>query len=283
MKLILNTLILLLFAQASYTQINTRKLAEDVIARMATVKSLKYRMYKRERLKGKMRESEIEVKYQKSPFKVYIYIYKPDAGAEVLYVDGVNDKKAFVNPNKKILSLLDLDFDPYGKTLRKDEHHTLFESGFDYMRRILKNVMKVADDEGKFDEYCLYKGEVNFEGRACHKLLLTYPHFKWIDYTVKSGEDLIKIGHDKCLSDYMIMEKNGLSNYTSVKAGQKIKIPNIYAKEVILYIDKITFLPIYQEVHDDQGLYEEFHYKNLILNPDIPEAEFTKTYKDYKF
>jgi outer membrane lipoprotein-sorting protein len=274
---------LLLLAQVSYTQINTRKLAEDVIARMATVKSLKYRMYKKERIKGKMRESEIEVKYQKSPFKVYIYIYKPDAGAEVLYVEGVNDKKAFVNPNKKILSLLDLDFDPYGKTLRKDEHHTLFESGFDYMRRILKNVMKVADDEGKFDEYCLYKGEVNFEGRACYKLLLTYPHFKWIDYTVKSGEDLIKIGYDKCLSDYMIMEKNGLNNYTSVKAGQKIKIPNIYAKEVILYIDKITFLPIYQEVHDDQGLYEEFHYKNLILNPDIPEVEFTKTYKDYKF
>jgi outer membrane lipoprotein-sorting protein len=265
------------------TQVNARKLAEDMLAKMAMIKTLKYRMYKKERLNGKYRESELDAKYHKSPFKIYMYMYSPDPGVEVLYVDGANDGKAFVNPNKKILSFLDLDFDPLGKTLRKDEHHTIFESGFEYMRGILKSVMKVAEEEGKFDEYCNVQGEVNFNGRPCHKVLLQYPKFQWIDYKVKSGEDVIKIARAKSLSEFMIMEKNKLSNYTSVKAGQTIKIPNIYAKKVILYIDKLYLLPVFQEVHDDIGMFEEYHYKNLIVNPAIPETEFSRDFKDYKF
>lgn len=273
----------LLIAFAAGAQISSRKLAEDMIAKMASVKTLKYRMYKKERLNGKYRESEIQVKYQKAPFACYLYMYSPDAGVEVLYQTGVNDGKAYVNPNKKLVSFIDFDFDPMGKTLRKDEHHTLFENGFEYMRGILKSVMKVADDEGKFDEYCQQEGEVSFKGRQCYKILLQYPDFAWKDYKVQAGEDLVKIARKFSLSEYMIMEKNKLSFYNSVKSGQTIKIPNIYAKKVILYVDKSNLMPIYQEVHDDQGMFEQYEYNGLIINPVLAPSDFSKDNPSYNF
>lgn len=274
---------ILLIAFTAGAQVNTRKLAEDMLAKMAVVKTLKYRMYKKERLGSKYRESEIQVKYQKSPFACYMYMYSPDPGVEVLYQTGVNDGKAFVNPNKKLVSFIDFDFDPMGKTLRKDEHHTLFENGFEYMRTILKAVMKVADDEGKFDEYCQAQGEINFKGRQCYKVLLEYPKFAWEDYKVQSGEDLVKIARKLALSEYMILEKNKLSNYNSVKAGQTIKVPNIYAKKVLLYIDKVNLMPIYQEVHDDQGMFEQYEYSGLLVNPALTPTDFSKTNPEYHF
>ena len=277
------TVIAVLIAFTSIAQVNNRKLAEDMLAKMATVKTLKYRLYKKERLNGKYRISEIQVKYQKAPFACYLYMYTPDAGVEVLYKDGVNDGKAFVNPNKKLVSFIDFDFDPMGKTLRKDEHHTLFENGFEYMRGILKAVMRVADEEGKYDEYCVVEGEVDFKGRKCHKVVLQYPPFAWKDYKVLAGEDLVKIARKFNLSEYMIMEKNKLSSYASVKAGQTIKIPNIYAKKVIFYVDKINLMPIYQEVHDDQGLFEEYQYFNLIVNPTLAANDFSKDNPEYNF
>lgn len=278
------SLVALSFVFAGTAQVNNRKLAEDMLAKMAAVKTLKYRLYKKERLtNGKFRESEIQVKYQKKPFACYLYMYSPDAGVEVLYQEGVNNGKAYVNPNKKLVSFIDFDFDPMGKTLRKDEHHTLFENGFEYMRGILKAVMKLADDEDKFEEYCQVQGEVNFKGRACHKVQLQYPPFAWVDYKVQAGEDLVKIARKLNLSEYMILEKNKLSFYNSVKAGQVIKVPNVYAKKVILYIDKVNLMPVYQEVHDDQGLFELYEYSNLLVNPTLAADDFSKSNPSYKF
>jgi hypothetical protein len=81
----------------------------------------------------------------------------------------------------------------------------------------------------------------------------------------------------------MILEKNKISWYDKVSEGQKILIPNIFSPKVVLYIDKILRLPIYQEVYDDNGLFEVYEYHGLIVNPTIPADEFSKKYKEYKF
>ena len=56
-----------------------------------------------------------------------------------------------------------------------------------------------------------------------------------------------------------------------------------YAKYVLLYIDKDNFLPIGVRVFDDKGLFEQYDYYNLQVNPKFDDAEFTKDYKDYNF
>lgn len=281
MKHFFSLFAILALAGMSFAQLN-RTIPDESLLAMEKIQTLKYRLVKKERIKGEMKKGEIQVKYHKKPFKVYIYVYDPKPGVEILYVQGENNNKAHVNPNN-FLSVLDPNLDPMGKMLRKDEHHTILETGFEFSRNLLTNLRKRANDEDRYDEYCEYKGEVTWANRSCHKLLLTYPDFKWETYTVKKGESVIDIAKDRNLNEYMILEKNKLSWYDKVSEGQKIQIPNIYAPKVIIYIDKILKLPIYQEVHDEQGLFEIYEYHGLIVNPNIPSEEFTKKYKDYHF
>jgi outer membrane lipoprotein-sorting protein len=83
----------------------------------------------------------------------------------------------------------------------------------------------------------------------------------------------------------MILEVNPkLNDYFHIlKKGQVLKVPNAYAKHVTLYIDQLYFLPISIKILDDKGLFEQYDYHFLQVNPKIDDAEFTKTYKDYKF
>ena len=74
-----------------------------------------------------------------------------------------------------------------------------------------------------------------------------------------------------------------MKNFTSVKAGQVIKVPITYAKRIVVYIDKLTYLPIYQELYDTKGLMATYEYHNLVVNPVIAPEEFTKGYKDYGY
>src|SRR5690606_32084308 len=100
--------------------------------------------------------------------------------------------------------------------------------------------------------------------------------YKWEPYTVKKGETIDKIAKENNLYGFTILEKNKLGWYTSVKEGQVIQVPNIYAKKVVLYIDQLHKLPIYQEVYDDQGLLSIYEYHSLVINPVIAAEEFTK-------
>jgi len=74
-----------------------------------------------------------------------------------------------------------------------------------------------------------------------------------------------------------------IKNFGDVKPGQIIIIPNAYARKTVLYIDKNTYLPILQTMYDDIGLFEQYEFYNLQLNPKIAEEEFTKEYKGYHF
>lgn len=48
-----------------------------------------------------------------------------------------------------------------------------------------------------------------------------------------------------------------LKDYFDIlKPGQVIKVPNYYAKTVVMYIDQFYFLPIGVKVYDDKSLFE---------------------------
>ena len=82
----------------------------------------------------------------------------------------------------------------------------------------------------------------------------------------------------------MIVSVNpGVDDYNDVSEGQKIKIPIVYVKKSVLYIDKISYLPIKQVMSDDKGLFEEYEFINLKVNSPISEEEFTEGFKDYNF
>lgn len=253
-----------------------KKIILDVLESIDKVKTLKYNLKLAERIKGKILNTQSVVKLQKKPRKIYLYL----KGPELLWIEGENDGKAFVNPGG--FPYINLNLDPMGSLLRKDQHHTLNEMGYDYYSSILEGVLNKSGDN--IDKNIVLTGEEIWNNRACYKVALSFPDFAFINYTVKKGENLIKISRKLNVSEYMILENNPtIDDYFDVKEGDIIKVPNAYAKLTVLLIDKEFMLPINTKIYDDKGLFESYEYYNLQVNPVISDEEFTRHYKGYKF
>lgn len=278
---LLMAVLLVLFASGrtapgpSPEEANTQQIITKMLDAIRSIRTLKYNLKCSERINGKMLQTESQVKLQVSPRKVYLYL----KGPEVLWIEGQNNGNALVNPNS--FPYVNLNLDPNGSLMRKDQHHTIHEMGFAYLGDVLESVVTKVGD--KFDKYFSYSGEDKFLNRPCHKILITNHDFTYVSYKVKKGENLITIARKLKVSEYMILEKNKLTDYYAVKEGQQILVPNGYAKMVMLTIDKQTYLPIAIKTFDDKGLFESYEYHNLQLNVKIADQEFSKDFKDYKF
>ena len=101
-----------------------RAVIDEMLTSIDRIKTLKYKIKQFERIKGEMIFAEQDITLSTSPFKVYVYVNLPDEGAELLWVKGKNDGDAIVNPNG--FPYFNLNLDPYGKIMRKNQHHTIF-------------------------------------------------------------------------------------------------------------------------------------------------------------
>lgn len=269
--------LLLIFSSFSPAPSQTREVLDKMLKAMSDVKSLKYSLKVIERTAKKVNNFSSSVKFIRHPRKIYLNA----KGIEVLWVEGKHDGDALVNPNS--FPYINLYLDPSGSLMRQDQHHTLNELGFDYLGGIIAQNAKISGNN--FDDCFKLGTDEIVNNRYCWKMTINNFDFTYKNYTVQKGENLIKIARKFFISEYMILENNQpkVDDYKDVKEGQVIKIPTAYAKNVTLYIDKQTCLPVSNRVFDDKGLFEQYDYFNLILNPTFQDAEFTKEYKDYKF
>jgi outer membrane lipoprotein-sorting protein len=255
---------------------SNKDLIDKIFDAVDNVKTLRYSLQCNERIKGRMQHTESKVKLQTSPRKLYMNI----KGVEVLWIQGANNGEALVNPNA--FPYINLNLDTYGSLMRKDQHHTIHEIGYQYLADILKDGLKRAGDN--LDKYFKVLGEEKFNGRDCYQLSISFPDYAWTNYTVKKGENIMSISRRLRVSEYMVLENNPKhSSYTDVKAGDIIKVPNAYAKLTLLLIDKEYLLPVNNKVFDDKGLFETYEYYDLQVNPTIAPEEFTKNFKGYHF
>ena len=258
-------------------EIDCKEIVTKSLRSIKEVKGLKYHLKITERGKKGFNYYESAVKFSRSPRLIYLYI----KGIEVLWLQGKNDGKALVKPNS--FPYFNLNLDPMGNLMRQDQHHTLNEMGYDYFASIIQNTVDKLGD--KLDDVFSFAGEERINGRPCYKIMIDNKDFKYIDYTIGEGESITSIARKFHIAEYMILEKNPkFKDYFDIlKKGQTIKIPNWYARTVVMYIDQLYFLPISMKVSDDNGLFEEYNYHFLQVNPKFEESEFTKTYKDYGF
>ncbi|MBK6983572.1 MAG: DUF1571 domain-containing protein [Bacteroidetes bacterium] len=269
------------FGSVSFAQKTTTPSSKEVIFKMIKsiqdLERLKYSLKIVERGKKGFNHYESSVKLNRKPRKIYLYI----KGIELLWVAGWNNNKAYVKPNS--FPYVNLSLDPLGYLMRQDQHHTLNEMGVDYFGSVIEYIaLKYGD---KFDDYVTLAGEERINNRPCYKIIIDNKDFGYETYTVGDNESITSIARKLHISEYMILEVNPkLNDYFDIlKKGQKLKVPNAYAKHVTLYIDQLYFLPISIKILDDKGLFEQYDYHFLQVNPKIDDAEFTKTYKDYKF
>ena len=247
--------------------------------RSASINSLIYTIEKQERIDGELIKQVSFTKMEKSPFKVYVKQLFPKEGVEVLYVDG-KGKKALINPNG--FPWINLKLNPAEGIMRNDQHHTIFQSGFDHVVSILEFLCEKYHSE--IEDIVIYNGLVKHKGRECYSVSFNSPYFKYIDYTVEDNESIEDIAAKYRLSAHMILEINSaIKNYDDVKAGQVIKIPNDYSPKMLLYIDKLEWTPVRMDVYDDKGLYEKYEYSQVTINPEIPLEEFSADHPAYGF
>ncbi len=266
-----------LLASGQKDELSCKEIVLKTLKSIDELKGLKYHLKITERGKKGFNYYESAVKFQKKPRKIYLYI----KGIEVLWTEGTNKGKALVKPNS--FPYFNLNLDPLGDLMRQDQHHTLNEMGYDYFGSIIAfSVKKIGD---KFDEFFTFVGEEKINGRMCYKITINNKDFSYTDYKVGEDESITSIARKLHICEYMILEKNKkFKDYFDIlKPGEIIKVPTWYCKKVEMYVDKFYFLPLSMKIEDDKGLFEEYNYMYLQVNPKFDDAEFTRDYKDYKF
>jgi outer membrane lipoprotein-sorting protein len=271
----------MLLNHSSLAQQKTTLTAKEILAKMSAsidnITALKYSLKITERGKKGYNYYESSVKLCKKPRKLYLYI----KGIEVLWIQGTNNGKAYVKPNS--FPYINLNLDPMGSLMRQDQHHTINEMGFDYLGGIIDYAASKLGD--KLEQYITVEGEERYNNRPCYKMTLHNKDFSYTTYTVGVNESITSIARKLYVSEYMILELNPKFNdyFDILKKGQVIIVPNWYAKIVTFYIDQLYFLPVGTKVYDDKGLFEEYNYFFLQVNPKIEDEEFTKNYPGYHF
>ena len=249
--------------------------AEDVIQKTISsaeaIKTLTYKLTNTERIENKLLTGEQLVKLSTQPFQCYMYFLHPSEGAEVLYIQNKNDDQLIYSPNS--FPYININLDPNGDLARKNNHHSIFEVGFNYIVSIFKNINSLPNTTISLE------ADVIWETQSCYKLVIDNANYGYTSYLVKRGETVLSIARKLYLSEYAIMQiNNNIDDFDDVNEGDMIKIPNVYAKRMELYINKQNYLPLVQKIYDDKGLYEQYEYHDLVVNPSIAAQVFTEDY-----
>lgn len=219
-------------------------------------------------------ENKINIKPRK------LYFINREKKLEILFNEGENNDKAVVKPH--VFPYVTMSLSPTGNLMRKNQHYTINELGFEFIGRSV--ALAFSKQMDNFAKCVTYYGKHDKNGYRCHLFVYETRNFPYTDYVVKERETVTSIALRLNLNDYMIRYKNGLINeFDYLKPGTKLKLPLYYCKKVVLFIDEKKLLPVSISVFDENGLLESYDFSNIIVNQLFDPKEFTKEYKDYHF
>jgi hypothetical protein len=132
---------------------------------------------KMENIGGELRKPETTLmKFRAKPFSVYVkWIEEVTKGQEVIYVDGVNDGKAYVHPSG-LLGILfrKVSIDPLSKTALKHSRRPLTMAGMGNMLRLIVPQCEAAKANG--DLSLAYEGLRQEDGRPAYLFKRVLPN-----------------------------------------------------------------------------------------------------------
>jgi outer membrane lipoprotein-sorting protein len=277
-------LVLLIMMAATHAQANTDADAIKIIRQMfqATkkVKSLSYTMVKRERIKGQILTQKSRVKLALSPLRTYLYQESPKKGLEVLFSEGNYNDKCIINPNG--FPWINIYLPPLHPRVLHNQHHNLYKSGYAYVVGILEHLMRKY--EPVLHKIITCKPDVLWQGRQAYMIHLDNPSFTLQKHEIKPGETAWDIAKQYMIGEYMVLDRNpDFGFYTDLTPGKSLVIPNDYARRMEIVILKENMLPALLRVYDEKGLFEEYQYLDLMLNPVFSDSDFSKTNPNYGF
>ncbi len=267
---------------AQETDNEIRTIVTKVLETVKKAKGYSYVMKGTERIphKAEFRVTEILTKVNISPKKVYTKVLSsPNKGTEMLYVTGERDNKVLV----KAGILPSLKLSPLSSLLTKEQHHCVLSSGFLFFHKLVSEGLKRADAKNEFNTVFKLAGEVIFDGKKCYKLTIEDPTYELVTYKAVKGDNPYTLSQKLLVPEFSIQENNNIKYIDDDLDGKTIKIPTSYAKKSVIYIDKNTFYPVYQEMTDGKGIFEKYEFTNLKINPAFADNEFTNEFGEYNF
>ncbi len=251
---------------------------EKMIRRTRSVRTLHYTIKKWERIDSGLFYEENEIKLNRRPFQVYLRQITPRKGLELLYRQGVNQNHILIHPNGP--PYINLNFSVDHSQVRKNQHHNIHAMGFDHIAGIIEYILHTGKKELHYEP----PRPERWNGREGLRIVFYTPHFRFRQYRVREGENIIGIARRLHLSEYMILTNNpSLSGYDDVTPGETIQVPASYAKRTELFLDRETGLPLAVRIYDNRGLFEKYEYHSFRLNPSLPTAAFSPENDAYGF
>ena len=261
----------------TYEAIHT---VEDVFESTKQIQTLKYEFVRKERIDDKMVENHSYIKMQRRPYKIYLKEMYPNEGVEALFPHPTDDSKALINPNG--FPWVSLKLDPTGELMRRNQHHTLLQGGFDYVMSVMEFIFYKY--QADIMTMVSYEGTELVSGIKCEKITLNNPSFSYKEYVVKEGESINSIAKKHRLNEYLIIQKNdNLGLFHEVTQGDVLMLPTDYSAKMTLYIDKLNNLPLKMMIYDEVGLFESYEFRNVDINPKIANEEFQDSFLGYEF
>jgi|TARA_B110000263_G_C15278772_1_gene497233 hypothetical protein len=250
---------------------------ENMVESISNISTIEYELHAKELIDDKPFYTYSRVKLQKEPFCFYNYIIEPDNGVEILFTS--RNKYALINPNG--FPFINLKLDPYGRLIRRNQHHTLFDAGFESVKDIVLSVLELLRDSP--DKYIINLGVKEINNIECQVIKVINPDFSFLEYIVKKGEDVESIAKKFHLSSYLILLENNLSFYNDIEYGNRILLPNSYGEKFEIWIDLESNLPIVQKIFIDDELFEYYEFQKIVINPEFSNDEFDRAYVEYNF
>lgn len=264
--------------EVSHEHFKDFKLITDMLDSAKKVTSLRYNMKSIERIESGYAAASTTVKLQCHPRKSYFV--NTLNKLEVLYNEGELGGKALVKPH--VFPYFTMSLDPRGNLMRKNQHFTILDIGFDFAARTI--AIALSKEKDQIAKHLTYAGKVEKNKMNCHLLVYENVDFSYRDYIVQHKETVSSIAGKLTVNDYMLRCKNKLyDDYGYLKEGSTIKIPTFYCKKAVFYVDEKTMLPISVSIYDEVGLFETYDFFNLEINKPIPATEFKRDFKGYGF
>lgn len=266
MKKLLGLLALVLVVGAPLQAQSVADIMEKSMKAMSSATHLTYHFFSKERFEdGKFQNSEVFFKYQASPLKIHAVAVKPQS-ATLVYVPTVSAKVQVKKGIKIPLS-------PYSNVLMKETHHPIYKAGFGTIKSILEHNLKARGlTAAQYGEFAKVVGTVTYDGKPCWSVEVLDKDYKITTYTVKTEKTVWELGKKLAIPEYKVKQMNNIGD--DLKPGQVLKVPSAYAKKSTFYVCKATYLPIYQKMEDEIGVYEVFEFKDLKLGVKFTDADF---------
>lgn len=253
------------------------KVLHQMYDSIKNVKTLRTKVAALERIDKKFSSANSEYLVQTSPRKVYFI--NRSKKLEILYNTELYGRKALVKPN--VFPYMTISLDPTGNIMRKNQHYSIHELGYTFIGNSI--ALTLSKDKDGLNNFT-YHGKSHKNGYTCFLLEYENKNYAYIDYKVGEKETASSVSAKLCVNDYLLRDKNDLLNdFGYLRKGRILKVPTLYCKKAVLFIDEKLLLPVSISLYDDSGLFESYDYSSVEINKPFKDSDFNRDNKSYGF